>query len=201
MPYFEKIAGERLFLSPVNPDDAELYTKWLNDPGVTVNLGCHHKVISLPKERETLEKFADGQTVFAIVLRENGRLIGNIGLHEIDQANGRATLGIFIGEDCDRSKGYGAEAIRLLLGYGFNALRLHNINLHVHADNPRAVACYKKAGLKECGRRREAVFSGGQYIDSIQMDILDREFWNTPPLPCGHLPQGGDPDGDRKVVL
>jgi len=195
MPYFEKIAGPRLFLSPINPEDYELYTKWMNDPGVTLNLGNHSQLFSLPREREFVEKMAlDGRHQFAIVLREGERLIGGIGFNDLDQCNGRATLGIFIGEDCDRGKGYGAEAIRLLLGYGFNTLRLHNINLFVHSDNPRAVACYQKAGLQECGRRRECCFVNGGYVDSIQMDILDREFWNIPPLPRGHLPQGGDPD-------
>jgi RimJ/RimL family protein N-acetyltransferase len=177
MRYFEKIAGERVFLSPMNPEDYELYTKWLNDPAVTVNLGNYAQVFSLPREREVLEKLARDGYNFAIVLREGERPIGNISLMDVDQTNGRATVGVFIGEACDRGKGYGAEALRLLLGYGFNALRLHSINLHVHSDNPRAVACYKKAGLKECGRRRECCFVGGQYVDSIQMDILDREFW------------------------
>jgi RimJ/RimL family protein N-acetyltransferase len=87
-----------------------------------------------------------------------------------------AFIGIFIGEDEQRSKGYGAEAIRLILGYGFKTMNLNNIMLSVHEDNYAGIACYKKAGFREAGRRREWVFKDGKYIDVIYMDILAREF-------------------------
>ena len=180
MRYFEKIPGERIYLSPINPDDAELYTKWLNDPAVAVNLGMYPKMLSLPAERKFLDEMATrGSHDFAMVLRngEGGRLIGNISLMDIGQNIDRtATLGLFIGEEADRGKGYGAEAIRLILGYGFNTLHLHNVQLHLNGDNLRALACYKKVGFKEFGRRREAKFHSGRYVDMIYMDILDSEF-------------------------
>ena len=176
MRYFEKIPGERLFLSPINPDDFELYTKWMNDPAVTAGLGNYRKMNSLPNERKLLEEMAANGHNYAIVLREGGRLIGNISLMDEDHVNCRATLGVFLGEEADRCKGYGAEAIRLLLGYGFNTLHLHNIQLHVYADNPRAIACYEKVGFREFGRRRESDYLCGRYVDRVHMDILDREF-------------------------
>ena len=59
---------------------------------------------------------------------------------------------------------------------GFKTLNLHNIMLSVHADNFAAISCYKKAGFREAGRRREWVFKNGKYLDKIYMDILAREF-------------------------
>lgn len=49
---------------------------------------------------------------------------------------------------------------------------------HIHRTvaNKRAIACYKKVGFKECGRRRESYFLNGKYYDEIQIDILAREF-------------------------
>ena len=85
-------------------------------------------------------------------------------------------LGLFIGEAEQRGKGYGTEAIRLILDYGFNILNLHNVMLLVHADNTNGLMCYKKVGFKEVGRRREARIKGGCYIDLIYMDILSTEF-------------------------
>ena len=75
-----------------------------------------------------------------------------------------------------RSNGYGTESLRLLLDYGFNYLNLNNIHLGVKAFNERAIACYKKVGFKEYGRRREAYFLNGKYYDHVFMDILAREF-------------------------
>lgn len=176
MRYFKKIVGERLYLSPMNPEDAQPYTQWLNDVSVSDNLGAYAKMISLASEEKALERMAcEGQN-YAMVLLSGDRLIGNISLMEIDNISRRATVGLFIGDAENRGKGYGAEALRLLLGYGFQTLNLHNIMLHVHADNAQAIACYKKVGFREFGRRREALFKKGAYIDVVHMDILATEF-------------------------
>ena len=83
---------------------------------------------------------------------------------------------IDIFDENKRSNGYGTESLRLLLDYGFNYLNLNNIHLGVKAFNERAIACYKKVGFKEYGRRREAYFLNGKYYDDVFMDILAREF-------------------------
>jgi len=177
MRYFEKISGERLFLSHMNPNDAELYTKWLNDRAVSEPLGnTYAKNLSLPFEREYIEKLAKEGHHYTIVLRNGERAIGNISLMDVNHINATATLGIFIGGAEHRGCGYGTEAIRLLLGYGFNTLRLHNIQLHVNADNEQGIACYKKAGFCEFGRRRQAEFHNGHVVDLVHMDILSGEF-------------------------
>jgi RimJ/RimL family protein N-acetyltransferase len=103
-------------------------------------------------------------------------LIGSISLHDINHVNRTAFIGIFIGEEEQRSKGYSTEAIRLVLEYGFKTMNLNSILLSVHEDNYAGVACYKKVGFREAGRRREGVFKDGKYIDVIYMDILAREF-------------------------
>ena len=190
MPYFEKIPGERIYLSPMDPGDLEIYTKWLNDVEVTRWLGQYSAVYSLPAERAWLENATKdvNNYLFAIVLRDGDRLIGNIGLVDLNQIHRRATLGIFIGQAEDRSKGYGAEAIRLLLGYGFNWLGygfnwlgygfnwlgLRNIDLHVDSENARAIACYTKAGFKEYGRRHGVKFRDGAWHDDVLMEALAR---------------------------
>ena len=182
MKYFKKVKGGRIYLSPLNANDVELYVKWLNDPEVAVTLGAYGFVCDLMTEKKYIEeRKTDGSGVdFAIVLNENDRLIGNISLMDIDHNCRSALMGMFIGEEDYRGKGYGSEAIRLLLGYGFDTLNLHNVMLNVYACNTRGIACYAKSGFKEFGRRREAVFLRGKYYDVICMDILEyeyREFW------------------------
>jgi len=97
-------------------------------------------------------------------------------LNDIDNIRRTATLGIFIGEDENRSKGYGTEVLKLLLDYGFNYMNLHSIKLTVFDFNERALRCYKKCGFKETGRHRENRFINGKYYDTISMDILENEF-------------------------
>ena len=179
MRYFKKIAGERVYLSPMNVDDVEIKTKWLNDFEVSGHLGQYRDMISLAGEKKWIEEAVISSTEqhYSIVLQDGDVLIGSIGLMEINHICRRATVGLFIGEAEKRGKGYGAEALRLILDYGFKMLNLHNIMLNVHSDNPQGIACYKKVGFKEFGRRHEARYGNGQYFDVVYMEILDTEFY------------------------
>ena len=177
--YFKKIEGKRVYLSPMCIDDAPKYVKWMNDFKVTDVLNGSKNLITLESEREWIEKnsrIANYQ--FAIVKQENNELIGNCSLHDLDFINQRASVGIFIGEKENRGKGYGTEALELLIGYGFNYLNLNNIMLAVYSFNARAITCYKKVGFKEIGRRREACFKNNERYDEIFMDIIRSEFYN-----------------------
>jgi RimJ/RimL family protein N-acetyltransferase len=174
--YFQKITGDRLYLSPINIEDAEQYTKWLNDPAVAVPLGHYKNLMSLPNEKKALEGLTSEGHNYAIILKDGDRLIGNIGFFDIDHLSRRATFGLFIGDEEMRGKGYGAEAIRLLLEYGFDTLNLHNVMLQCDSDNKQGIACYKKVGFREFGRRRSSNFKDGNYLDTVHMDILSHEL-------------------------
>lgn len=178
MPYFEKILGARIYLSPIDPGDLERYVKWLTDIEVTRWLGTVSNVVTLANERAWIENTtqATDQYHFGIVLRDGNRLLGGVSLMDVNLVDRSATLGIFIGEEEDRSKGYGAEAIGLLLDYGFHWLGLYNIDLHVNCENTRAIACYKRAGFREYGRRRGAIFRDGQWTDRVYMEVLAEEW-------------------------
>ena len=174
MRYFKKLEGEKVYLSPINLDDYETYVKWLNNPRITQFLSTNDSLITLSNEKELLEKIANEEFTYAIVRKEDDTLLGNVGLLRIDYKDGKASLGIFIGEEDNLSKGYGSEAIKLITGFAFNELRLHNIDLTVHADNARAIKAYTKCGFVEYGRRHEALYYNGKYIDLVHMELINK---------------------------
>jgi RimJ/RimL family protein N-acetyltransferase len=177
--YFKKIVGTKCYLSPVNPDDFEKYTEWLNDPEISQNLLVDDKTVSLLREKEILEDMAkNNDTTFTIVDLATDKPLGNCSLNNVDNINQTATLGIFIGDKEYLSKGYGTEAMELLLDYGFNALNLQNIMLEVFDYNKRAIKAYEKVGFKVIGKRRQAKFFNNKRYDIIFMDILKDEFLN-----------------------
>lgn len=174
MKYYKKLVGERIYLSPMNEADAETYVKWLNDFSVTDGLGTSSRINAVEGEREWLRQNA-GAYQFAMVRLEDDQLLGNCGIQGLDHVRQCAEVGLFIGEEENRNKGYGAEALKLLLDYGFDYLNLHNIMLKVFSFNERAIACYKKVGFQEFGRRRQAYYLQGQFYDEVFMDILRSE--------------------------
>ena len=176
MKYFKKLLGDRIYLSPRSLEDVEKYTEWINDFEITDYIGRSGNIMSIEGERKYLQENANPEATFSIVTIDGDKLIGTISLEKIDYMNRTATLGIFIGEKEYLSKGYGTEAIRLLLDYGFNYMNLHSIELDLMSFNERALKCYKKCGFKETGRIRENRFINGRYYDTIVMNILENEF-------------------------
>ena len=176
MKYFKKLVGDRIYLSPRNSEDVEKFTEWLNDFETTDYTGKSGILTTLDGERKYLEENSNPEATFVIVTLEDNKMIGTVSLEDINWINRTATLGIFIGDKEFRSKGYGTEAIRLILEYGFKYMNLYNIKLDLMEFNERALKCYEKCGFKEYGRRRKCKFVNGKYYDSISMDILADEF-------------------------
>ena len=105
-----------------------------------------------------------------------GRYVGGIRLHHISWQDHKARLAIGIFDRRFWSHGYGAEAVRLLLAYGFDGLGLHRIDLRVLAYNRRAIRCYEKCGFIREGVERESAFVDGAWHDDVMMSILEQEY-------------------------
>ena len=174
--YFKKLTGKKCYLSPINENDAEKYTEWLNDLEMTINLQIYNSVINVENEHGLLSNLSKDHN-YSIIDFEKNELIGNCGFLDIDYLNQTAETGLFIGNKNYWNKGYGSEALTLLLDYGFKALNLNNIMLRVCPFNKRAIKSYEKVGFKIIGKRREGLRRGKETYDIIFMDILEKEFY------------------------
>lgn len=170
-----KLAGKNISLGPIYKKDLALFLKWINDTELTKYLNAHPNVYTFYDEQAFFERISKDKTTRVFAILRKGRTIGSCDLKEIDPVNRTATLGIMIGDKGCWNKGYGTEAMRLLLEYGFATLNLKNIMLKVYAFNERAIRVYEKCGFRVIGRRRKARFYDGQYYDEVFMDILADE--------------------------
>lgn len=134
--------------------------------------------LSRVAEEQFLRELGDkkDERILLIVLREQDRPIGCVGLHAAAGSPRSRVVGILIGEHDCWSQGFGREAIGLVLDHAFGDLDVHRVQLDVHADNPRAVACYEKLGFVHEGRLREAAFREGRFGDTLVMGILATEW-------------------------
>lgn len=128
--------------------------------------------------RSTWKRRAEGKDyVFAItVTSEDYKYIGNIEISIENQITRRGGIGIAILNPHYWGKGYGTDALKVILDFGFNTLNLHSIGLTVFENNLRARASYKKVGFVETGRKRQTLFLNGQWIDELLLDILSSEW-------------------------
>lgn len=116
------------------------------------------------------------ESAVQLIIEAEGRPVGDINLFEIDVRNRRASIGLSVWRQDDRNKDYGTDAMRALLGWAFREYNLHRVELSVDPSNAAAIRVYEKLGFVPEGRRREAHYSGGIFIDDITMGLLRSEF-------------------------
>ncbi len=173
------IEGERVGLGPLSRELLPAYQRWVNNFSTLRTLAMVPRPMTAEAEAAWYERAASGSehdVYFTIYELSTQLPIGNASLHDVNYRDRRAELGIFLGEPVMRGRGYGTEAVRLLLDYAFTALGLHNVMLKVYEFNPAARRAYEKAGFREIGRRRQSKWMGGRLWDEIYMDCLASEF-------------------------
>ena len=111
----------------------------------------------------------------AFAIDHDGGLTGVVFLHSLHDTDQRATLAVGLLDEAKLGQGIGAAAIRLMLGYAFDTLGLHRVDLRVLESNARAIACYGKVGFSLEGRMRENAKVGDAWQDDLLMGILASE--------------------------
>jgi RimJ/RimL family protein N-acetyltransferase len=176
----ELLSGEKIHLVALEPEKmAELFNRWAGDTEYW-RLANSDPVIPFSAEsiKTWLEEhsFDKDNFFFAINRLQDNRPIGDINLSGIDWIHRNAYLGISIGEREEWSKGYGTDAVRVILRFAFKELNLHRVSLTVFDYNQRAKRAYEKAGFRTEGRQRGFLKREGQRWDLIYMGILRREW-------------------------
>ncbi|MCA9879488.1 MAG: GNAT family N-acetyltransferase [Thermomicrobiales bacterium] len=175
------LRGSLVALGPMHRGLLPLLERWQNDLR-TVDLGGGDPQ---PTTRERIaaewEPLLRGERAgwlgFVIYALPELRPIGIANVRDFVNCHGTAEIGITLGEPGDRGKGYGTEALRLLLAYTFEQLPVWNVWLDTAAYNHRAIRAYERVGFREIGRRRGARVVGGVRHDVVLMDCTRDDFW------------------------
>jgi RimJ/RimL family protein N-acetyltransferase len=172
------LTGQLARLTAVNADtDAEIIARWSRDSQFW---RLAHTVPAYPElarqRKQHIEDRGLDLRSFAIRALGDDRLIGLIGLYTIFQLHREAFMGIHIGERDYWGKGYGTDALRVLLRYAFGELNLQRISLSFLEGNERAMRSYEKCGFRFEGRERHAWAYDGRRWDEIFMGLL-RDEW------------------------
>lgn len=172
-----RLTGERILLRPVRENELDAYFGLLQEPEAMRLTGTQERFTkeSTSAWLQKIGRVHEDRVDLMIALKETDELIGEVVLNEIDPVNRCANIRIMVsGRHSDR--GYGSEAMRLMLRHGFEDLNLHRIELGVYAFNPRAVHVYEKLGFSREGVKRDALYFDGRFHDMILMALLEEEF-------------------------
>ena len=173
------LVGEQVRLRGLREDDLPTLARWEMDPG-RMTTGSNWVVP--PSEAAAKERIARwcanerDDLGFAIeTLDDPPVLVGSLGLWGARPKDRNATIGIALGRE-HTGRGFGTDAMRVIVDYGFREMGLHRVQLEVAAFNMAGVRAYEKAGFVEEGRHRESVWHDGRWYDEVMMSILDHEW-------------------------
>ena len=177
------LKGENVVLRPVKRSDISYALKWFNDPEVIQYLAMYLPMTEMEEEKwieELGSSRARTDSLFVIeaIEEDSTKPIGTVGLHQINNKDHNAEFGIAIGDKDYWNKGYGTEAARLIIDYGFEQLNLHRIHSFALSFNERSIRMHKRVGFTEEGRQREAMFKNGEYCDHVIFGMLRDEWKN-----------------------
>nr|WP_256454924.1 GNAT family protein [Cohnella sp. GbtcB17] len=113
---------------------------------------------------------------FAICLKDDDRMIGELSISDIDEENKKAGFRITMNSIQLTGKGYGTEAIKIVLRFVFEELKLNRLELEVFSHNLRGIRAYEKAGFVKEGVLRESLYYDGTYSDEIIMAMIKKDY-------------------------
>ena len=166
--------GGGVAISPALPDDIGNLFLWINDAQAAQSDMPYRPVDCLMfKDWLDHQNKQNAQVLFIIRTLKPARAVGFVMFKNLSPVFRAAELGIRIGDESDRSKGYGSAAVTLALQYAWDTLNLRRVWLTVFAGNERAIASYRRAGFEQEGVMRQAAFSGGAWVDVVMMAALN----------------------------
>ena len=185
--------GRDVRFGPIDHEkDPEIESKWTHDSEfmrlMETDPARPLSAAIVKKQYEKLEKqIEENKNLFHFMIRarEDDRLIGKAVIQWIEWSNGNAWIRLGIGLAEDRCKGYGTQALRMLLRFAFAELNLYRLTAMVPEYNDGAIALLQKFGFVQEVCRRKALERDGRRWDLYVFGLLNEEWRRQPQAPRG----------------
>ncbi len=173
--------GDRVRLRKLEKADLPTLHRWMNDRDVMAwaRFSPDHMTSLAALEKEYEKELAGEErdrVTFVIEAKKTGRAIGWCTARTWDRKHVNANVGIGLGEKAFWGRGFGTEAVGLLLEIVFDQQGWHRAELYTLAENDRAIRSAEKNGFRRCGHERESVYYEGAYHDVVEMEQLKSEW-------------------------
>lgn len=166
------LIGKSIELKLIEKEDLQLIVEWKN----SAYGEFYEYPLSNSGQDIWFEKHIRSNDFLFIIHEFSSNKIGMVGLSNIDNRNRNAEFGRFMIDKKFRGKGYGREALILILDYAFKHLNLNKIYLDTFEYNNKVINLYKKVGFKQEGIKRQHIYKDGKYNNIICMSILKEDY-------------------------
>lgn len=163
-----------IVLRSVRPEDRELFLKWHNDPMLREKIGGY-----FPFPDRMFTEICEGKVSdtpsdlwFSVCL--NGEVIGVAGLHSVKYVQRNAEMAVMVGEERNRSRGYGREILEMLVSYAFDTVNLHRVYARVYQGNLASIRLFESCGFRKEGELVEASYWNGRYRNVLIYGKVNR---------------------------
>jgi [ribosomal protein S5]-alanine N-acetyltransferase len=162
--------GHRVAVGSFVPDDYPAMYRWANDVAAA-RLDGAFRPMNLKDLISWCENAGKDPTriMLSVRLRNDPKIIGFAHIQHINAVHRSADIGIRIGEERHRGKGYGKEALAIGLEYCWNHLNLERLGLVVFRNNARAIKVYRAVGFKKEALLKRLFFIDGAWVDVLVM--------------------------------
>jgi diamine N-acetyltransferase len=167
-----EIKGEKTRLREIGEQDLPKMVEWRNK---NKNWFVYQGEVNMEGQKKWYEKYIDtaNDRMFAVIIP--GRVIGVMGLNDIDLEKKQAEFGrIMIGEEDCLHKGYATDSLKALLNYAFNVMGLEMIYLEVFTYNDKAIGLYEKCGFRKVEKFKK-ILSTNEEVDMYRMEVIKDE--------------------------
>lgn len=163
-------------IRPITVDDTNNIIKWRNSEAVMKNF-IYRKRLTKNDHLKWIKNRINKKEVYQFVAEDikYKKEFGSTYIKDVDKNNKKAELGIFIGEDSYRGKGYGTKLIELTTDYAFKKLKLNKIYARILYYNKPSYNAFIRCGYKKDAVLRDDVLIGRKYYDVIIMSKLKND--------------------------
>jgi len=171
------LKSEHIYLRALEPEDLEFVHTIENDESVweISNTQTPYSKFIIKQYLENAHKdIFEVKQLRLVIARNDHKTLGLIDIFDFDFKNRRAGIGILIKNVEDRSRGYGQEALQLLINYSFSHLGLHQLYCNIAEDNQASIKLFTNQGFEKVGVKRDWNLVNGAYKHEYLFQLINK---------------------------
>lgn len=170
------LKGEHIYLRALEPEDLDFIHAIENDESIweISNTQTPYSKFLIKQYLEHSHKdIFEVKQLRLVISTFDEEPLGMIDLFDFDFKNSRAGIGILVKETSDRQKGYGCEALQLLINYSFSHLNLHQLYCNISEDNTASIKLFTNQGFDKIGLKKDWIYSNKTYKNEFLFQLIN----------------------------